>query len=228
MAQSTLSIAYQNVRGLRTKLADFKLSVQAYQYDISFITETWLRDAISDHELVDTNEFTVFRRDRETSSSLKKDGGGAMIILKSKHDAILLPRFNSEAEDLWVLVDFKSIKLYLCCVYIPPHDDSAVVSFIDKLNLNRSMIGDNLLLIVGDFNMPSINWVHHDVDPYLIPTNVDSKCSSICDTFSFAELMQCNCVHNSSGRILDLVLCNKSRIYNLIYAPLLVRTVITL
>lgn len=61
---ATFSVMYQNVRGLRTKLVEFKTNLATNSPDIIFITESWLKDGILDHVIVDTHLDTVLPRQR--------------------------------------------------------------------------------------------------------------------------------------------------------------------
>ena len=54
---------YQNVRGLRTKLNEFKQNLNVNHPDIVFITESWLNDNIFDHEIINLNQYSIFGRD---------------------------------------------------------------------------------------------------------------------------------------------------------------------
>lgn len=94
-----LHILYQNVRGLRTKLPNFKLSVIAGSFDMIAVTETWLNDNISDEELADDN-YNIFRRDRDLIQTKKKDGGGVLLLVRDNLSAKCVPEMSSDFEDL--------------------------------------------------------------------------------------------------------------------------------
>ena len=120
----SLSVLYQNVRGLRTKLNEFKQNLNVNHPDIVFITESWLNDNIFDHEIIDLNQYSIFRRDRQTTGCKKLDGGGVLIAVKNKFCAYPLPQFQSDAEDIWVAIRLDGNRLlYVCCVYLPPGDN---------------------------------------------------------------------------------------------------------
>ena len=74
---------YQNVRGLNGKLREFVLNVDASEFDVIALTETWLRDSVFDAEIFNNN-YQVFRCDRSSSDSCKSRGGGVLIAVKSK------------------------------------------------------------------------------------------------------------------------------------------------
>ena len=78
-----LNIMYQNVRGLGTKINTFKQNVSIVYPDILFVTESWLNGSILDYDIVDLNQYLIFRRDRESTKSNKSDGGGVFIAIKN-------------------------------------------------------------------------------------------------------------------------------------------------
>lgn len=74
---------YQNVRGLRMKTKDLKLSSIGCNFDIIALTETGLNSAFYDGELFDINNFCIYRCDRSESNSTHARFGGVMIAVKS-------------------------------------------------------------------------------------------------------------------------------------------------
>lgn len=72
---NNLSIYYQNVRGLRTKIDDFYIMTQNGDYDAIVLTETWLNNEINSTQLFGS-EYTVYRKDRDPNISGKLRGGG--------------------------------------------------------------------------------------------------------------------------------------------------------
>lgn len=209
-----INVLYQNVRGLRSKLMEFKQNVLVNSPDIICITESWLNNRIFDHEVVSLSDYTIFRRDRSSSASDKTDGGGTFIAVRNIFSASLVPQYQSEAEDLWVSVKINAQKIYVCCVYLPPGDSYAYTSFTSKLDtLGRDQLKDNDdVLICGDFNFSTVNWVCIDDNKILEPYNVDNKHTSLIDTLSFYGFMQFNNILNINNKTLDLIFCNKFKI----------------
>ena len=209
----SLSVLYQNVRGLRTKLNEFKQNLNVNHPDIVFITESWLNDNIFDHEIIDLNQYSIFRRDRQTTGCKKLDGGGVLIAVKNKFCAYPLPQFQSDAEDIWVAIRLDGNRLlYVCCVYLPPGDIEAHVSFSSQLDSSGSNLDNKELLILGDFNLSSIQWVNVNQNNYLDPYNVESKYSQLIDNLSILNCMQFNTVLNQKNKLLDLIFCNSTNI----------------
>lgn len=210
-----VSIYYQNVTGLRTKLDEFKMIATVNAHDIICITESWLNSGIIDSELIDLNNYTIFRRDRSTSSVVKTDGGGVFIAIKNKFKPTRATELQSDAEDIWIVLKFGIINLFICCVYLPPGNQFASASFISRLYSNKSKFEDHLVMILGDFNCPTISWVFNDGEKYSRAFNVENKYEQIVDACTYLELMQHNHIKNCNNRCLDLVFSNSHRIDNL-------------
>lgn len=68
-----ITIVYQNVRGLRTKLKQFYTSLASSGADIICVTESWLNSSIADGEVVD-NTYSIFRKDRESTLNQRQRG----------------------------------------------------------------------------------------------------------------------------------------------------------
>lgn len=73
----------QNINGLRSKTARFKINSQSIKADVYFITESNLCRGISDSEMHYSSQYRVFRRDRESvkCAKLKMSGGGVLIAV---------------------------------------------------------------------------------------------------------------------------------------------------
>lgn len=74
VTDTSLSILYQNVRGLRTKTREFYNNVICSNSHIIAVTESWLCEGILDSELSDSQN-DIHRHDRGDG----RRGGGWMI-----------------------------------------------------------------------------------------------------------------------------------------------------
>ena len=97
---------YQNVQGLipfaylsdqnpaldNTKIFELQANVYYYKPDIVILKETWLKDSISDNELLSPNQYKVFRSDRTNIThppdlldpkKFRKNGGGVLIAIRT-------------------------------------------------------------------------------------------------------------------------------------------------
>jgi Reverse transcriptase (RNA-dependent DNA polymerase) len=179
---------YQNVRGLMSKLSQFRCNVQVHDVDIIAVTETWLDSSVFDSELFDCN-YIVFRRDRATR------GGGIMIAIRNNlvYDCKRLNIMETINEDLWVEFMYKRSFFIICVVYFPPNSDSSSIElFFDNLLANSNYLFGKNIVIFGDFNPHCHNTMLRNIDI----------------TVNFFNLKQINNVPNAFNGILDYVLIN--------------------
>lgn len=211
----TTSLYYQNVRGLNGKTHLVLPLLSLFTYDLICFTETWLSSDINNSELFPPNQYIVHRSDRSTGTSDKQCGGGVLIAAKRKLQISRPVHFERpNLEMVWIRVGLL-IPVYLCCIYIPNRSLLApYVNFMKCLLDNVAMIPetDYRLLICGDFNLSTINWLlSHDGS--LIPVDFSSDDlnginSDMVDTMTCFELRQFNNRFNVHNRLLDLVLCD--------------------
>ena len=142
------SVFYTNARSIVNKLKDFQSLVYTKSFDIIGISETWLTDNIYDNEILPTG-YTIFRKDRPSR------GGGVLLAVNNTIPCQLI----SSPSNLEVVC----IKLNLshpitCCVlYNPPNLLSEYCDNLLNFISNISNSSDRLILL-GDFNLPDINW----------------------------------------------------------------------
>lgn len=193
-----LTVYYQNVRGLKTKLNEIYKNCLSEDFDIIVLVETWLNEGISSSELLD-DRYVIYRFDRNFNTSAKKDGGGVLIACKRNLDSHELT-FNSQLGELWVKIKVGGKCFYVCVIYFPPGSQLETYrSFFNMCECNQYMFQANVM-ILGDFNLP-----------YIIPnlTVVNSQCErELCEFSNFYNLKQCNFIPNNLNRFLDLIFCN--------------------
>lgn len=146
------------------KVSEFKVIVDSDKPDIIFITETWLKFAISD-SLVDLPGYLLFREDRKI-----KGGGGVCIYVKQRingfrtecrrvasmlHDSILI-------DCVFVKIRIKAAEILLGCIYRPPdcslEENQNFCQAFEMLTNCRSDI-----LMFGDFNYREIDWNRQEI-----------------------------------------------------------------
>ncbi|CAH2087196.1 unnamed protein product [Euphydryas editha] len=209
-----LTIYYQNVRGIRTKLHDVYKNVLTCNYQVIIFTETWLNDNIFTAEILD-DRYQVFRRDRQSNTFDKgKEGGGVLIAVLKSFSAFRNTNLESSCEDLWVTIDYVSkntcIKINVCAIYLPPPVKIEVIShFTNELQKNINNL-DNVLLI-GDFNLSRIEWIQQMSVSHVVPKIFGGDvCSTLIDFTAYACLKQYNNIKNKQQKTLDLVFSNTS------------------
>lgn len=212
-----LSIYYQNVNRMRSKLVDFRLNLLTNNYDVVCLTETNLNKSVFDGEVFDSR-YAVFRRDRVDSSSHKIEGGGVLIAVQKKFEVIRQASWDSNMEDVWVTLFMKgsSSHLNICVCYLPPdlnYDKlNEFYSNCQKIILNDHPDDDYLLL--GDFNQPDYISAMRVASPSKLNICAgDQPCTSgkLClleEFMNSCNLIQFNYIQNNIDRILDLVLSN--------------------
>lgn len=230
-----LNIIYQNCRGLRTKTEIFHNNVLLNDDCFIFgISESWLIDSILDPELAPTEFYNVFRRDRTNNITINsintqsdsRRGGGVMIITHNNLNAYPREDLVCNAECIWVTIppsNYTSKRtIHVSCLYLPQGQgyENALSSFLCLLANVKDQNPDDIILVIGDFNMPTITWKQQDKNSHLTPDNLNSITSLLADTIHYSELNQYNSIKNANKRILDLVICNEECLVSQAYNPL--------
>ena len=214
-----LSIYYQNVRGINTKIDVFTRNLALSDYDIFTLSETWLSNNVTDAEFGLCANYQVFRCDRCSIRGTGIRGGGVLIAVKNKFPSRRLHLNNNSIEQLYIEISINSFSLIIGTVYLPPRSDIAVYNnHFDLLDNLMSNNPNSKFLILGDYNLPNIQWI--TVNNNIIPdlSNVNNFNSNILTSLSYINLTQHNLVYNRSGSMLDLVFSN---INNVIVSPVM-------
>lgn len=198
----SFTLYYQNVRGLRTKSKPFFDNVVLNNYDVYCITETWLPHHIVSTDYF-TDEYTVFRNDRNYAATGQKYGGGVLIALKKPFRAVRRSDLELYSECLWIEVKVKGAKNVLIGVYYlhPALENSLFASALQGLTEVLKPESYNILLF-GDFNCPGSWW-----DPAQ-NTSGESKAAHLFNFFSFNNIQPAVLHPNPAGNVLDTVFTN--------------------
>ena len=207
-----LSVYYQNVRGLRTKIVQLRLLLSSCDYDLLVLTETWLRSDIEDAEI--TADYTLFRCDRSHLTSSFSRGGGVLIAVKKgiTCESVLLPDCDN-LEQVAVRLKATHRSIYIVAIYLPPNSRSDLYSahaHAVQWLADRSSDSD-VILSLGDFNLPDLRWQFDlDVSGY-IPLNASSESEqSLIENMFAAGFQQICGFVNTNGRLLDLAFVSPS------------------
>lgn len=204
--KTTINIYYQNVRSLCGKHKRFFCTSSSFDYDIIILTETWLKKDFNNAEYFD-DTFNVHRKDR-----VHKRGGGVLIALNNvifSSDEIEVPG----AIDLeYVCIKAKAAQqnIYIYCAYIPPNSPATLYQRHLETISSISIAAEDNIIIVGDFNLPNIQWISDDdCDNIQIPSVYDPQSSAefITGLMSIG-LHQINSIRNKNNRLLDLIFTN--------------------
>lgn len=219
-----LKCFYQNTRGLRTKITNgLRNRITCSNYDIIALTETWLNDRINSNEIFDGGLYTVHRTDRNArtyarpinSNASNNDnfmGGGSLIAIKRNIPALRLTEWELEApyENVWLKISTsKKRKLFINCIYI--NNVSPFDRFMTYLNLLHDIMNrrepDAHFIILGDFNLPCIEW-YHDNNACSPMSYEGRSANELINTLTCTNMRQFNYIKNQYNRILDLILSN--------------------
>ena len=171
------------------------------------ITETWLNDTVNDCEILPMN-YTPHRKDREQTCPGQRGGGillGVKNVFPSKRRSDLEP--ECEIMVCEVQPNSCSKMAFILCYRPPGYDKSLFVQYLDA-TLCKVYKEYVHVCVLGDFNMPDINWSGCD----LAESQADN---SFVNTVNSHSLDQLNKVpSNSVGNILDLVFTNVCESYS--------------
>ena len=208
-----LSMYYQNVNGLKTKLDEFSANIILNSHEIICLTETNLNDEINSQELFVNNNYVVYRSDRNLGESQKKSGGGVLCAIASEIESFRRYDLNSQGESVWIQCKIGKEILIVCTVYFPPKSRYIDYEYFSKYmeNTINSLDPNAHVIIVGDFNLPSIEWENEENISVPI-TWSGAQAEEILLVTAANDFSQFNTTRNHNGKILDLIFSNKDTI----------------
>ena len=153
-----MNILYLNARSINRKLNDLELLASDKKPDLILINETWLNDS-TPNSILNIPNYSIdseLRIDR--SDTLNGIGGGLLVYVRI--GLTVLSCDNKSAFNQYcnfkLLNDDNSTNFNVTLFYRSPNSTSAntelLCDIIDNLNENE------LNVLVGDFNMPEIDW----------------------------------------------------------------------
>ena len=213
---------YQNVRGLRTKTNDLLLALSRCEYDVIALTETWLNSDIKNSEL--SNNYSLYRCDRNPQTSQCRRGGGTMIAVRNdiQSTAVCIAGCD-QLEQIIVRISMPNFRLLLCSIYLPPNSDLPLyerhVACVQNL---VDLAGErDAVLVVGDYNLPQLCWTHDEILNCMVPTNASSEQEIVLvESVIGNGLFQVNDIRNINGRLLDLAFTSDTSCIEVLEPPL--------
>ena len=192
---------YCNARSLRNNLAELHETLYSGKYKIICFTETWLCSNFSDAQLDPKGVFNIYRKDRKS----QRPAGGVCIFISIQVHSIISEICCSEYEDTEIvsvnILTSASTHITLICVYIPPNLSLDVFNR-SILCLEKICSLDRIQILVGDFNLPGIDWE-------TMTSPEDAKNKQFLDFCLLHGFNQYVSVPTRLLNILDLVLCNE-------------------
>ncbi|KAJ7407222.1 hypothetical protein BTVI_63707 [Pitangus sulphuratus] len=124
------------------------------RFDIIGISETWWNETCDWSALLDS--YRLFRRDRQG-----RRGEGVALYLIEELEHMDLTVGNGTVKSLCIRIKGKTnnVDIIMRVCYRPPSQDAdANKLFFEEL---RDVSKSTALVLMGDFNLPEINWEHH-------------------------------------------------------------------
>ncbi|GAB0190604.1 hypothetical protein GRJ2_001525700 [Grus japonensis] len=191
---TNLKCSYANARSMRNKQEELEALAQSQCYDIIGISETWWEECCELCAVMDG--YRLFRRDRQG-----RRGGGVALYVTEGLDCTELSVGDDTVESLWVRIKGQANKgdVVVGVYYRPPSQDDATdeLFFKELREASRS----TALVLMGDFNLPDVNWEHHTADT----SRSRSFLKHLDDNFLVQVLKE----PMRKGALLDLLLVNR-------------------
>ena len=198
-----------NVRSIKGKLVE--LNALASEYPILCLTETHLDSTISSSELLDSiDKKHVHRNDRNLR------GGGVMIAMPEDFVNIRIDLDGLILLPIEVVAVFLprqklfSYDLLIVCVYIAPCNVGASIEpLTDLLDYLTQTYKETQIYVMGDFNMPDIDWETGMVKVHSSRRVLHQSFINCFEEFGFVQLVF-GPTH-VKGNTLDLIFVNFQR-----------------
>ena len=151
-----------NAQSLQNKMSELRADeFKNRNYHIISVSETWGKENIPD-SVYALDGYTMYRRDR-----LGKIGGGTVLYVKEGIEQRVCRPLNAPGYDssawCWIL-EKGGKKILVGSIYRSGNDPAENDKLLlEKINEAGELAGDNRILILGDFNVPNINWEEGDL-----------------------------------------------------------------
>ena len=150
-----------NAQSIRNKRDEFETFVELKKPMIISITESWGKEWINDGAFA-LKGYTMYRDDRKV-----KVGGGTLLYISNKIEQRACRPLNAtEVESsVWCwIVENTGKKTLVGSIYRSTTSTKANNKLLlDEIAKANDIAGDNRLLILGDLNVPYINWSNREL-----------------------------------------------------------------
>ncbi len=155
-SQRKLKCLYLNSRSLVNKAKYLEAMESSNEHDLIAVTETWLNPSVRDSELLINIHFNVHCRDRESG----EHGGGVMLAVRHHFNSTRRSDLETDVELLACEIIPNDRKKFLCLVfYRPPSSGINTLKALKQCLRKANRAHFTQFLVMGDFNMPDINWL---------------------------------------------------------------------
>ena len=145
-----------NAQSLVNKMDDMEVRVKCHKPKLISVTETWGKEWIKDG-ILDLEGYKMYRNDRKG-----KRGGGSILYISDDLDHRECKPLNDQGfeSSSWCWINEEGGKKILVgSIYkstsSTQDNDKALLELLKKAD---DIAGDNRVLIMGDFNVPNIDW----------------------------------------------------------------------
>ena len=201
---NVFSLCHANIRSLRANLPAFEVCLQ--NMDIKFsaigISEIWLNDSNCDLYNINGYDFV------ETHRSVKTGGGVGNFIRNNipfqiRNDLNIHYEF---CESIFIEIDKdifdKKKNIIMAVIYRPPGSDIKVFNEIFYELLNKIKKENNLIYLIGDYNINLLNYGKH---------NETNEFVDMLHASSFISLINCPTrVQKESATLIDNIFYQQS------------------
>ena len=200
-----------------TKVYELNHFICKHNPDILMLNKTWLKGSIQSSEFLPTDVYKIFRLDRSRKThpmdpsdpkKYRAYGGGVLIAIRRDLDIKSTPLdFQCAAEILAVTLTFSNgKKLVLSSFYrvknlgVANHNEFE--TFFKKARSRRGVAG---IIVVGDINLPDVNW-----ENYSSPNNIEQMFLDSFSNFGLEQIVRTST--HIKGNTLDLILTDKPQL----------------
>lgn len=147
---------YTNANSVIGKMNELRQRVATGNFDIVGITETFAHPGVEDAEL-GLEGYNLFRKDRH-----EQKGGGVALYIRDSISATLHTMLSKSKfeESIWCTVKGDKTEVLVGLVYRSPSSTEANnCKLLNDIHMAADLCKDRqLLLLMGDFNFPEINY----------------------------------------------------------------------
>jgi len=170
-----------NARSITNKLNELEFLLTSHPDQIVCVTESWLDETVPNSVIIRNTDNICFRCDR-----VGKKGGGVMVLIPKKFKSFEIASTSNESfEGIMLSVFINSINFTLVNVYRPPGNDPQFMPKFENF-LQPVLAKPECLILMGDFNLPDINW-----------TTLTTDVSNQNINYQFLEFSLLNALHQA-------------------------------
>jgi hypothetical protein len=193
-----------NARSLKNKLPALHYMLNCDRCPLIFVTESWLNEVITDGMIDPTGSYNVYRRDRPI-----RPGGGVLALVSKQFQSykVVIPDTFKLVEIVATVIITDAGSFRFIVVYRPPEYNALGREYMKVLCdcLSYLCNTSDTIVIVGDFNLPCIDWS----SAYAPDDMIHSDFLKFCSKNGFANFVDSP---TRNANCIDLVLSNDQQL----------------